>query len=81
MKMIISNPNKMTGDGTSIQDLPKIQLAPKPTDPIIWTAYTADGRLRARLHIPGKFNEMWFDGELSNPEYFVEVCLAYGAGK
>lgn len=73
----IANPSHMTGNDGVIQDLPKISLAPKPNEPTIWSAYLVDGKLRARLHVPGKFNQIWFDGEINNPENFVEVCLAW----
>lgn len=58
------------------KDLPKIQTAPKPSDPLVWSVYLDKNnisKLRARLHEPGNIDRSWFDGGIEDPRGFVEV--------
>lgn len=57
------------------RDLPKVEGAPKPQEPMVWTVYnTPSGELRARFHAHGKFDGYTsMDGILNEPRNVMEA--------
>lgn len=60
-----------------IKDLPKVDGAPKPSLPLVFTLYFHHENrvLMARVHPSGKFNFPIMEGIVDNPENLYEVLM------
>lgn len=57
-----------------MKDFPKIYGQPRPQEPLVWTTYLVQGKMRARIHLRGKFNEgVQCDAEMQDPLGFCEI--------
>ncbi len=79
VKIKIGNEEMTGGIWKKPTDMPKVEGAPSPVEPGVFTVYIDNGTMRARFHAHNDFNKFSFDGAIDNPENFVEVCLAWKA--
>lgn len=61
------------------KDFPKIFGQPKPQECTVWSVYVNHdtGEMRARLHVPGNFEQWVCDGKVEQPDAFCDVIEAY----
>jgi hypothetical protein len=58
---------------TTQKDLPKVSGQPQPEEPIVFTVYLMNGKMRARCHLAGDFTKGLYDAEIINPENFAGI--------